>query len=61
MTYQDPHMLATLQRKGKTIKAIIRQMAHDEQLVVGKKYRFSSGPMWMVLSVEQPSKSYFAL
>ena len=55
MAYQDPHSLATLERKGKTIKAIIRQMAHDEQLVVGKKYRYGSGAMWTVVAVEAPT------
>jgi hypothetical protein len=52
MTYQDPHSLATLERKGKTIKAVIRQMSHDEKLVVGRKYRYGSGAMWIVVAVE---------
>ena len=61
MTYQDQHMVATLERKGKTIKAAIRQMAHDEPLIVGKKYRYTTGPMWMVTAVESPSREDFKL
>jgi hypothetical protein len=40
-----------LNRKGQTIKVVIRQMAHDEQAIVGKKYRYGSGSMWTVVSV----------
>lgn len=43
---------ATLTRKDKTIKAVIRQDATDIPLVIGKKYRYGTGPMWTVSNVE---------
>jgi hypothetical protein len=44
--------LVTLTRDGKTIKALVRQMSHDVQLIAGKKYKHGSGKCWMVVSVE---------
>ena len=49
---RDPHMTATLERKGKTIKVSIRQMPHDVPLVVGRKYKYDTGPMYLVLAIE---------
>jgi hypothetical protein len=49
----DRHVIATLERKGKVIHVSIRQMSHDEPLVIGKKYRYASGPMWTVLDIRE--------
>lgn len=49
--------LVTLTRDGKTIKTLARQMAHDVQLIAGKKYKHGSGKCWIVVSVE-PAPDY---
>ena len=45
--------LLTLTRDGKTIKALARQMPHDDQAVIGKKFRHGTGKMWIVGNVEE--------
>jgi len=40
-----------LNRNGETIKTQIRQMPHDEPVVIGKKIKYGSGPMWLVVAV----------
>jgi len=47
----DLHKTLTLTRKEKTIIVVVRQMAHDVQAVVGKKFKYDTGPMWTVLEV----------
>ena len=44
--------LLTLTRDGRTIKALARQMPHDEPAIVGRKFRHGTGKMWHVVAVE---------
>lgn len=44
--------LVTLTRDGKTIKTLVRQMAHDVQLTTGRKFKHGSGKCWVVVSIE---------
>lgn len=44
--------MLTLTRDGRTIKALARQMPHDEQAVVGRKFHHGTGKMWIVMAVE---------
>ena len=45
--------LMTITRDGKTIKTLVRQMAHDVQMRSGMKYKHGSGKGWVVVSVEE--------
>jgi hypothetical protein len=44
--------LVTITRDGKTIKTLVRQMSHDVQLVVGKKYKHDTRKAWIVVAIE---------
>jgi len=44
--------LLTLARNGKTIRVSVRQMPHDVAAVVGKKFKYDTGAMWLVLAIE---------
>ena len=47
----SPMKTVTLSRGDERLIVIIRQLPHDEQAIVGKKYRYGSGPKWLVLEV----------
>jgi hypothetical protein len=40
-----------IERDGKIQVVMVRQMAHDKQIVVGKKFKYGSGRAWIVLEV----------
>ena len=42
-----------LERDGKQIEVVIRQMAHDTPALVGKKFKYGSGKSWMVKRIEE--------
>jgi hypothetical protein len=42
----------TLARGDAHLIVIVRQLPHDEQAVVGKKFRYGSGAKWLVLEVQ---------
>jgi 2-keto-4-pentenoate hydratase len=39
----------TVERKGITKIALVRQMPHDEQAVVGRKIKLDTGAKWTVI------------
>ena len=43
----------TLSREGKTEVIAVRQMAHDAQAIVGKKFKWGGGKMWTVVNVAE--------
>jgi hypothetical protein len=45
--------LMTITRDGKTIKTLVRQMAHDVQMKAGMKYKHGSGRCWIVVGIEE--------
>lgn len=47
-----PIKTVTLARGEQRLIVLLRQMPHDEQAIVGKKFRYGSGPKWLVLEVQ---------
>ena len=50
--HATPMKTVTLARGAQRLIVVLRQLPHDEQAVVGKKFRYGSGAKWLVLEVQ---------
>lgn len=44
--------IVTLTRGEQRVIVVLRQLPQDEQAIVGKKFRYGSGPKWLVVEVQ---------